>query len=116
MRNKPHSRLVLETVGAYKQNLDDHRYIGDEGYKHVSQYGITRNTLQVVFKKLYGVSIRDYKLKIRMERALELLKKGYPVKRVSILLHYTTARAFVTAFKKKFGVSPGRFKELRLQK
>lgn len=113
MRKKKYTRHVLEAVGAYKKNLDDHRFVGDVAYKTCSQYGITRNTLQVVFKDLYGLNIRQYKLQVRMERAHELLKQGIQVKRVSILLHYTTARAFVTAFKKQFGVSPGRYSGFR---
>lgn len=113
MRRKKYTRHVLEAVGAYKKILDDHRFVGDVAYKTVGQLGITRNTLQVVFKDLYGVNIRQYKLQVRMDRAHELLKQGIQVKRVSILLHYTTARAFVTAFKKQFGVSPGRFSGAR---
>jgi AraC-like DNA-binding protein len=113
MRRKKYTRQVLEAVGAYKKNLDDHRFVGDCTYELSRQYGITRNTLQVVFKDLYGANIRQYKLQLRMERAHELLKQGIQVKRVSILLHYTTARAFVTAFKKQFGVSPGRYSGAR---
>jgi AraC-like DNA-binding protein len=113
MSNKPNSRLVLEAVSAYKKTLDDHRFVGDGTFFNSMKYGITRNTLQVVFKKLYGVNVREYKMRVRMERAHELLKQGIQVKWVSILLHYTTPRAFVTAFKKKFGVSPGRFKDFR---
>jgi AraC-like DNA-binding protein len=109
MRRKKYTRQVLEAVGAYKKNLDDHRFVGDCTYELSREYGITRNTLQNVFKDLYGVNIRQYKLQLRMDRAHELLKTGVQVKRVSILLHYSTARAFVTAFKKQFGVSPGRF-------
>jgi len=104
-----YTRQTLEAVGAFKKTLDDHRFVGDVVYKIVGNYGIPRNTLQVVFKELYGLNIRKYKLKVRMERGRDLLRQGMSVKRVSILLHYTTARAFVTAFKKHFGVSPGRW-------
>jgi AraC-like DNA-binding protein len=112
-KQKKYTRHVLEAVGAYKKTLDDHRFVGDCAYKISRQYGITRNTLQVVFKELYGVNIRQYKLQLRMDRGRDLLKSGMQVKRVSILLHYSTARAFVTAFKKQFGISPGRFSGAR---
>lgn len=108
-KEKKYTRRVLEAVGSYKKMLEDHRFVGDGAYYNSRQFGITRNTLQVVFKELYGVTIREYKLQLRMERGRDLLKQGVQVKRVSILLHYTTARAFVTAFKKLYGISPGRW-------
>jgi len=114
MRKKDkYSRHVLEAVRAYKKTLDDHRFVGDGTYTIAREYGIPRNTLQLVFKDLYGVNIRQYKLQLRMERGRDLLKTGMQVKRVSILLHYTTARAFVKAFKRQFGISPGRWSGAR---
>jgi AraC-like DNA-binding protein len=112
MRKKT-NRHVLEAVAAYKKTLDDHRFVGDGTLFNSMIHGIPRNSLQVVFKELYGVNIRNYKLQVRMERAHELLKQGSSVKKVSVLLRYTTARAFVTAFKKQFGVSPGQWRDAK---
>ena len=113
MKKQEYTRRVLEAVGAYKKNLDDHRFVGDYGYEICRQYRINRNTFQVMFKELYGVSIRQYKLQSRMGRSRELLKTGMQVKRVSILLHYSSVRSFCTAFKKQFGISPGRWSGAR---
>jgi AraC-like DNA-binding protein len=113
MKKKEYTRNELEAVAAYKKLLDLHRFVGDYGYEICRQYGINRNTLQALFKELHGITIRQYKLKVRMERGRDLLKKGMSVKRVSILLRYTTPRAFVTAFRKQFGISPGRWAEAR---
>lgn len=104
-----YNRHVLESVGAYKKTLEEHRFVGDGTHINSLTYGIPRNTLQMAFKDLYGVTIREYKMQLRMERGRDLLKRGSSVKRVSILLHYTTPRAFVTAFKKLYGISPGRW-------
>jgi AraC-like DNA-binding protein len=108
---KRYARHVLEAVGAYKKTLDDHRANGDSVQKLCRQYGVTRNTMQNAFQHQYGIHIRFYKLNIRLERGRIMLKAGRTVKAVSILLHYTTPRAFVTAFKKKYGITPGRYAE-----
>ena len=109
---KRYARHVLEAVNAYKKTLDDHRAVGDSVHKLCSQYGVTRNTMQNAFKHQYGIYIRYYKLNIRLERGRIMLKAGRTVKAVSILLHYTTERAFVTAFKKKYGITPGKYATL----
>lgn len=106
---KKYSRHVLEAVVAYKKTLDDHRAIGDSVHILCRQYGVTRNTLQNAFRHQYGIKIRYYKLNIRLERGRIMLKAGRTVKEVSIILHYTTVRAFVTAFRKKYGITPGRY-------
>ena len=100
---------VLEAVGAYKKILDDHRAVGDPAHTLCREYGVTRNTLQHAFKHQYGMHIRHYKLNLRLERGRILLKTGRSVKDVSIQLRYTTERAFVTAFKKKYGITPGKY-------
>jgi AraC-like DNA-binding protein len=109
---KRYTRHVLEAVGAYKKTLDDHRAVGDSVQKLCRQYGVTRNTLQQAFKHQYGIHIRYYKLNIRLERGRMMLKAGRTVKSVSIILHYTTVRAFVTAFRKKYGITPGKYANL----
>jgi len=101
---------VLQAVGAYKKNLDDHRgAIGDNAQKLSEKYGITRNTLQQAFKKQYGLTIRDYKLKKRMERSKRMLKAGKDIKEITYQLHYTTVRAFLYAFKRHYGITPSQY-------
>ncbi|WP_205509890.1 helix-turn-helix transcriptional regulator [Longitalea arenae] len=97
---------VLEAVHAFKGLLDDHRYNGDSAVQLSAQFGVSRNVLQVTFKRKYGIGIRDYKMKQRMERARQLLESGKDVKEVSMLLNYTQPRAFTAAFKNYFGVTP----------
>ena len=109
---KKYARHVLEAVGAYKKILDDHRSVGDPAHTLCREYGVTRNTLQNAFKHQYGVHIREYKLNLRLERGRMMLKAGKTVKAVSILLRYTTERAFVAAFKKQYGITPGKYSHL----
>lgn len=104
---------VLQAVSAYKKSLDDHLGAnGDCAHLQSKYYGVTRNTLQQAFKGLYGITIRDYKLKLRMDRSRKMLERGRNLKSIAIALHYTTVRAFITAFKKHYGITPGNYAEL----
>lgn len=108
-RAKPH---VLQAVYAFKGLLDDHCCNGDSAVQLSAQFGVSRNLLQQNFKKNYGVGIRDYKMKQRMERARLLLESGKEVKEVSMLLNYTQQRAFSAAFKNYYGITPTVFSHL----
>jgi len=113
MKNeKRFKRHVLQAVTAYKELLDMHCCNGDSAGKLSPQYGVSRNVLQQAFKKLYGESIREYKLRLRMERSRQLLNEGKDIKEIAIVLNYSKARAFTTAFKKYYGVTPSEFGKL----
>lgn len=99
-------RHTLLAAGAFKDLLDDHCANGDCAHQMSARLGITRNALQNAFKRQYGITIRDYKLKLRMERSRKLLAAGKDIKEISLTLHYTTARAFSFAFKKHYGLTP----------
>jgi AraC-like DNA-binding protein len=106
---KKFTKHVIAAVGAYKTLLDEYCGNGNSVSKLSAKYGISRNLLQQGFKKLVGQSIRDYKLKLRMERSRQLLQEGKDIKEIALLLHYTEARALSTAFKKYYGITPTDF-------
>ena len=99
-------RRTLAAVSCYKQILDDECKIGQPAEKLSPHLGLSRNTLQQAFRKLYGETIREYKLRIRMERSRELLEAGKDLKVITQELGYTEIRAFTTAFKKHYGYTP----------
>jgi AraC-like DNA-binding protein len=105
-KKKRFNRLTLQSAKTYKEKLDRQYGYEDCTEKASAQPGIGRNTLQKAFKKKYGQTIREYKLKLRMDRSIELLHEGKDVKQVSVLVRYTTPRAFSHAFKKHFGILP----------
>ena len=68
---------------------------------------MNRTKLQFGFKQLFGISIDDYRIQLRMEKAKELLEQTEKsVKEISILLGYRSMGSFSTMFKKMFRVSP----------
>jgi len=118
MRNeKKFRKHVIKAAGTYKTLIDDHCAIGDKVVELSSLLGISRNVLQQAFKHQYGKGVRDYKLMTRMERGRQLLLEGKEVKDIAFALHYSKPRAFTTAFKKYFAITPSDFiKEMRIPK
>jgi AraC-like DNA-binding protein len=108
-REKRFRKHVIQALDVFKGLLDTHCANGDTALRVSTDFGISRNVLQFAFKDTYGMGIRDYKLKQRMERSRQLLEAGKDVKEVAITLHYTKPRAFSTAFKKYYGITPTDF-------
>jgi AraC-like DNA-binding protein len=71
------------------------------------QIQLNRTKLQYGFKQLFGVSIDDYRILLRMEKAKELLEQTEKsVKEISILVGYKSMGSFSTMFKKIYSKSP----------
>lgn len=106
---KRFTKHVRQAVSAYKELLDTHCTNGDNTNEVTDQFRISRNALQQGFRRSVGMGIREYKLRMRMERSRELLEAGKDIKEISIELHYSKPRAFSTAFKRYFGLTPSEF-------
>lgn len=64
--------------------------------------------LKVGFKQLFGLTIFDCLHEARMEKARELLLiTNEPIKHICILTGYPRMTNFITAFRKRFGYTPG---------
>jgi two-component system, response regulator YesN len=64
----------------------------------------------LVFKQAYDVSIPQYLLNLRLERARELIQaESGLIKEIARMVGIENSRYFYTQYKKKFGVSPGRY-------
>ena len=66
-----------------------------------------------LFTEFTGTKMLDYLLKVRMEKARELLlaEPGQDIARIAALAGYNNSTYFTTAFKKYYGVTPSRFRE-----
>lgn len=75
---------------------------------------MNRTKLQYGFKELFGVSIDDYRIKLRMEKAKELLEQTEKsVKEISVLVGYKSMGSFSTMFKKVYNMSPSEWRSVR---
>lgn len=74
--------------------------------------GMNRTKLCSGFKQLYGCSIHQYTIQLRITLAKKHLLEGeLQVKVVAQVCGYKTLQHFVTAFKKNVGVTPGEFQK-----
>ncbi len=75
------------------------------------QIQLNRTKLQFGFKQLFGISIDDYRILLRMEKAKELLEQTEKsVKEISTLVGYRSMGSFSTMFKKIYSKSPSEWR------
>ncbi len=98
------------------------REIIDENYadKNLSVEGVARRLylnagyLRTVFKKEYGVTVSGYLLRIRMEKAREIILSGkFKLSAVSQMVGFADAAYFSKCFKKYYGISPSSFENMQ---
>lgn len=70
---------------------------------------LDRRYLSRLFKNEKGVSLQDFIITVRLERAKELLLRGVKVKDVASNCGYQSQFNFTKAFKKRFNVSPSKY-------
>lgn len=71
--------------------------------------GTSPRTLSRLFVAQTGLSLERWRTRMRMQAALPLLSEGRPVRRVARHVGYATPSAFVAAFRRTVGMSPGRY-------
>lgn len=70
--------------------------------------GTNEFKLKKGFKELFNNTVFGYLNDTRLAQARELLLSGIPIKEVADQLGYSSVQHFGTAFRKKFGISPGK--------
>ncbi|WP_234987102.1 helix-turn-helix domain-containing protein [Halomonas cupida] len=73
---------------------------------------IAPRTLSRRFVAETGFSFTEWRQRVRMLRALELLASGRSVTAIALDLGYDNASAFIALFRRMFGVTPGRYAPL----
>lgn len=106
-----------------KSNFDsiqESRHIIDTRYDaHITlsdiarQVGINEFKLKSGFRRLFGISMFEYLLKTRMQKARTLLlETRLPIKEVARRTGYTSKQSFQNAFKKYYDETPGSFRRV----
>ena len=81
------------------------------------KYHFSSAYLTKIFRSVYGYSIYEYVLKLRMERAKELLENpDIKILDISERLGYTDNHYFSKAFKKYYHISPSQYRSDYLQR
>lgn len=77
------------------------------------QVGSNEFYLKKGFKSLTGTTVYGYIRELKMKKAVELLQEQkWTLQQVAEAVGYKYAQHFSTAFKKNYGVPPGRFREV----
>lgn len=100
------TRLVAE---ALLSDPADDRSLEDWG-RHV---GASARNLSRLFATETGMSFSTWRTRARMRRAIEWLAADYTVAHVSRRSGYATPSAFVQAFRRELGRTPGEFASVR---
>lgn len=79
-------------------------------------FGFERSYLYRIFKKRYGVGIKEYIIGVRMEFAKKFLSEGYTVGECAHMVGYEDEFNFSKSFKRSFGLSPSEMKRASAKK
>jgi len=75
-------------------------------------FHLNKRYLSKLFKDEFGESFVDYLMRIRMEKAKELLRETtLPVQEIATKVGYVHSFSFIRVFKKAVGVTPGDFRK-----
>lgn len=101
------NEMSIENAKKYIQMNYNKDISLDEIAKHVS---MSSYYLSRTFSKFEGMTYKDYLIKLRMEKAKQLMKEGKKsIKEISIEVGYTDQNYFSKSFKKYFNKSPRDF-------
>lgn len=81
-----------------------------------AEYFISKEALSRSFKKRYSVGIMAYIIRLRMEKARELLRLGYNNNQICTMVGYNDPNYFSRVFKSEFNMSPSDYKKEYFEK
>lgn len=73
------------------------------------KHGVSEKTLSRLFLREAGMTFRTWRQRMRLHSALPALSRGERVTDVALACGYESLSAFIAAFGKQFGLSPGEF-------
>jgi AraC-like DNA-binding protein/quercetin dioxygenase-like cupin family protein len=71
--------------------------------------GASKRTIERAFERETGMTFGRWRQHVRLVLGLRLLGAGQPVTRVALEVGYDSVSAFIAAFRKAFGTTPGRY-------
>ncbi len=92
-------RAIAERYGELDLGLDD----------IAGSVGVSRRQLQRLFREIEGEPFRDYLLRVRMDRARELLSREtnpLTIRATALRVGYREPSGLRQAFRRRFGINP----------
>jgi AraC-like DNA-binding protein len=72
--------------------------------------GASRRTIERLFAQETGMTVAEWRRRLRLLHAVRLLAEGEPVTSVSLEAGYSSVSAFIAVFKRAFGATPKHFR------
>ena len=108
-RERNHKHLLLKRIREYIEN--------DYGNPDLSlaylndKFGVSGKYIGQLFKDEFGENFLEFLVRVRMENAKNMLREeNVSVREIAERVGYTTPIAFIRAFKKQFGMTPGEYR------
>lgn len=101
----PTDERALEVARVLVSNPADTRNLEDWG----RQVGASGRTLTRAFLADTGISFARWRTSVRLQAAIPLLAGGEPVANVAGYVGYETPSAFIAAFRRQTGLTPGAY-------
>lgn len=101
----PKDPRLLRVANALLENPADPRTLEE----FAKSAGASTRTLTRLFQEETNMPFRQWRLQVRLTGALKRLAQNEPISNIALDLNYSTPSSFVVAFKKAFGVTPGRY-------
>lgn len=101
----PSDARALRLADHFQNQPGDERELADIA----SLAGASLRTLQRIFPRDTGLTIEAWRQKARLLHAIDRLSAGAGVTEVALDCGYQSPSAFITAFNRQFGTTPGRY-------
>ena len=108
----PHPGDPLTRIAPALEHIKGHFLMGDISPESLSQScGISYSYLKKLFVRQFGMSPKQYEIRLRMNYACDLLRTGqYTVAQVAEQCGYRDIYYFSRQFKSQMGIPPGQFR------
>lgn len=104
---QPYSKYVLDAVKGIKKHIDANPFqykTAADMLEHIC--APNRCVVEKAFKDVFGVGIKEYTIKRRLEASKRFLAEGMTRKQVAAKCLYKSGSAFAAAFRKEFRMTP----------
>ena len=100
------SRLAYRILQYIDDNKDQH--LKNRDYEDT--FGKTYNRLNTIFQTVYGMTIKQMQVTLRVNQAKRMLRSGYTISETSTACGFEDYFYFLKVFKSKTGMTPSEYK------
>ncbi|MFI3173062.1 MAG: response regulator [Eubacteriales bacterium] len=101
------NHIVKQVKRYLKQNYAEDISMSDMA----RELGISVNYLSALFKKVTGETLKDYRIFLRMEKAMDLLRNSNEqISSIALIVGYDNEQYFSRFFKQKIGCTPSQYR------